>query len=140
MKPNVNSSLIQKKTITSEYQGGYIALASILVIMAIVISIGVSVSLISITDAQLSLAGKKHEEAYNLAYTCVEDALLKLNENNTIPTSMNYPGGTCSITIDSQIGNNWTFTAQTAIDGYSKEIQVTASRDTTITILSWNEL
>ena len=66
---------------------GYIAISSVLVIMAVVLIIGSSVSLLSINDMQSALSNKKSEESLHLVEGCTEDALLSLNENNSIPFS-----------------------------------------------------
>ena len=119
---------------------GYIALSSVLVIMAVVLIIGSSVSLLSIDDIQSALSSKKSEESLHLIEGCVEDALLSLNENNTIPVSITIPEGPCSVTINSQIGNNWTFTVAGTINNYKKSVQVSAIRSSTVDVTSWIEL
>lgn len=121
-------------------QAGYVALASILVIAAVVLTIGISVSLLSINEAQISLAGKKSEEAVGFVEGCVEDALLHLNENNSIPSTIVLPEGSCSVTIDSQVGDNWTFTVSGSIDTFTKSIRVAANRGATVGVSSWQEV
>lgn len=120
---------------------GYIALASILVIAAVVLVINVSVALLSINEVQASLSGQRNEASLNFVETCIEDALMRLNRLNTIPTTITIPAvGTCSITIDSQVGSVWTFTTTGTLNGYTKRVQVQATRSGTITINSWKEL
>lgn len=121
-------------------QSGYIALASVLVIAAVVVSIGLSTSLLSINEAQTSLSGAKNDESLDIVEGCIEDALIRLNEGNAIPTQIPLPQGTCNVTIDAQSGNDWTFTATGIVDNHSKKIQVQATRTTTISITSWEEI
>jgi hypothetical protein len=121
-------------------KNGYIALSSVLVIMAVVLIIGSSVSFLSINEMQSALSSKKSEESLHLVEGCAEDALLRLNKNNSIPLTIIIPEGSCSVTIDSHIGNNWTFTVSSTIINYKKNIQISAVRDSTVTITSWIEL
>ncbi len=118
-------------------QSGYIALSSVLVTLALVILIGVSASLLSVNDLLSSISSKKSNEVVDLTEACVEDALLKLNEENTIGSSITLPQGTCSVTINSHIGNNWEFTVSTNKNSYYKSVRIVAGRGSSVTIVSW---
>lgn len=118
---------------------GYIALSSILVISAIVLVIGISTSLLSVNDLLSSFSGEKSNESIDFVEACVEDALLRLNENNSLPANISLPQGTCSVTINSQIGNNWDFTVSGTLNGYQKNINLQAVRDTAVSITGWLE-
>lgn len=119
---------------------GYIALASVLVIAAIVITIGLSTSLLSVNEAQMSLSGKKSKESVDLVEGCVEDALMRINTSNTIPSQISLPEGTCNVTIDAQSGKDWTVTVTGTIDTYTKRVQATITRNTSVLITTWEEI
>lgn len=119
---------------------GYVALSSILVIGTVILTIGISVSLLSVSESQISLAEKKKEETVDLVEACVEDALLELNENSSIPSTINLPEGSCSVTINSQSGSDWTFTVTGTVDDHTKKVQVTANRGSSVTVTSWKEV
>ncbi|OGM78902.1 hypothetical protein A2382_03340 [Candidatus Woesebacteria bacterium RIFOXYB1_FULL_38_16] len=121
-------------------QQGYIAIASVLVISAVVLTIGTTVSLLSVNDIQSALAGKKGEESLDWVEGCVEDALIRLNETNSIPATLSVLGETCSVTINSHSGHNWTFTVEKEVNGYLKKVQVSAIWGLTVEIVSWNEI
>lgn len=121
-------------------QGGYVALSSILVIAAVVLTIGISVSLLAVSESQMSLAEKKKEETIDFVEGCVEEALLRLNKDGAIPTQILLPQGACDVIINSQSGNDWTFTTSGSVDNYKKSIQVSATRDTEVGISSWAEV
>lgn len=120
-------------------QKGYIALASVLVISAVILTIGVSVSLLSISELQISLAEKKKEETIDFVESCLAEILLKLNEDNAVSTEISLPEGNCSVTINSQ-NSSWTFTVSGSVDNYTKNVQVTATRGSTVEIISWQEV
>lgn len=128
------------KAQSSKLSKGYVALSSILVIAAVILTIGISVSLLSISESQLSLAEKKKEETIDFVEACVEDALLELNEDSSVPSTITVPEGSCSVVVNSQLGNDWTFTVSGTQDSHTKDIQVSATRDTTVTITSWKEI
>jgi len=65
-------------------QKGYVAISSIVVIAAVVIVVGITVSLVSINEAQVAFSGRKSEEVLNIVEACIEDALYKLSGTNTV--------------------------------------------------------
>ena len=119
---------------------GFIALTSLMVVTALVILIGISVSALSINDLQSSFAAFKNEELIDIGDACIEDALLKLNEDNSLPSSITLLGGSCTIAINSQVGSNWDFTVTASKEGYTKKIRVSANRTSTVAITSWKEV
>ena len=118
---------------------GYIAVTLILIVISVVFVIGTSVSVLSINDIQMSLANKNGLDALNIVEGCVENSLLNLNEDNNIPSSISLPEGTCSATINSQTGNDWEFTVQTTVNGYSKSAEYAATRGTSVFVTRWIE-
>lgn len=119
---------------------GYVAIASVLVIGAVIIIISTTTTLTTISEGQISLATKKNEESLDFVEGCVEDALLRINEDNTLSSSLTLPEGTCSVTINSQSGNNWDITVSGTFETYSKAFRIVAVRDTSVTITSWLEV
>lgn len=125
---------------SSPNQAGYVALATVLIIMSVLLTITTSLTLLTIDDSQSSTATLQQQEVLALAEGCIYDALLELNEDNTISTSIAVPEGSCTITIDSQSGSNWTFTVTASLDDITQQIQVSAERTNTVTVTSWQQL
>lgn len=121
-------------------QKGYIAFSSVLIISAVILIIGVTLTLTSISEAQKALSGRRREEVVDRIEACVEDALYSINIANSLPSTITLPEGICSLTIDSNVGFNWTFTVTASTNGYTKSIQVTTVRASTITPVTWKEL
>lgn len=119
---------------------GYIALVTVLVIGAVMLSVGMTVVLNSINTGQGALGEIKKESSIGLAESCAEEGLLKINEDNTLPANIILPDGSCTVTINSQSGSDWDFTVAGVLDGYSKKIRVTATRGNTVVINSWQEI
>lgn len=121
-------------------QTGYAAISTILVLLVVISTLTMTVSLSSIDTLQSAFAQYKGTQARNIVESCVHEALLELNLLNTIPNSVVVPEGSCTLTLDSQVADTWTFSVSGTIDSYTKSIQVTAERTSTVAITSWQEL
>ena len=116
------------------------AISSILIIFVVTLSIGISATLISVSDLQLAQAKDEATDSRLNVESCIENALMELNKNATIPTSLTTPQGTCQITLDSQSGSTWIFTVRSTSGDYQKTIRVSADRSGQVSINSWKEL
>lgn len=122
-------------------QGGYVAFISVLVFATVMLTIGISVTLLAISETQMSLAGKKSEETVDFVESCVEEALLRLRREGTIPIhQVLLPAGICDVNIDSRVDDDWTFTVSGEQEGYYKSIRVRAIRNSEILVVSWKEI
>jgi hypothetical protein len=119
---------------------GYAAIVTVLIISFVVLSVGTTSALTAINSLTNTLSSYRGRKALEIVESCAEDALIRLNKDNTIPTSITLPQGTCAIT-PVPTGNNWNITIiGPTVDSHSKIIQITATRNDTITITSWKEL
>ena len=119
---------------------GYVAISTVLVVGVILLSTGMAVILNSINESQSSTSDSQKEKVIGFVESCAQDALLRLNDNNALPGSIVLPDGSCTVTINSQVGNNWDFSVTGSLAGYQKNIRVNATRTTTVTINSWLEI
>lgn len=126
-------------------QKGYIALTTVLIIMAVVLSTVATVTLLSIGEAQSGLALFKGEDNLNFVEGCVEDVMLKIRSDslyNTKPNSsiLSRPEGTCTIAYNAT-NPNWDITVSSQDATYQRKIQVLFTRNPTgITLTSWQEI
>ena len=125
-------------------QRGFIALISVLIISAVVLTIGISVSLRSIGEMKMSFDKQESRRALALAGLCAEQALMKLE------SVFNYAGNE-SITIDGEscdilpIGGsgitNRTISAQSTVSNYTKKIKIEVTQiSPVLEIASWQEV
>lgn len=120
-------------------QEGYVAIAVVLILTAVILGILITVSGLSIGEGQASLALSKGEDALHFSEGCMEDALLKLRSNASyIGGTITRPEGTCSITV-SKAGSTYTVTSTTTASAYKRTIQVAAIRGTSLILTSWKE-
>jgi len=124
----------------SHTNSGFVALTTVLILSAVAIAIGITVSRLSIGQGQASLALTNGESSLHFVEGCMEDALSKARTNiNYASGTITRPEGTCNVVV-SKVGTTWTITTtQTGAD-YAKSVQVVATRTVNgITITSWQE-
>lgn len=124
-----------------QYNQGYIALVTVLIISSVALAIAATVSLLGIGVEQSALTGSKGENALELTEGCAEDALLKSQQSSSYNGgNITRPEGTCIITV-TKSGNNWTIIATSNQTSYNRTVQVQFVRisGSPIAISSWQE-
>ena|SRR5579859_4518813 len=122
---------------------GYIALSMVIIITAVVIAVATTVALLAVGEAESALTQENGENTWSFVDGCAEDALLKIHDNSSFVTStFTRPEGTCSVTVVA--GNpNWDIKVTSSALIYNntqRTIEVKATKGTTITITSWQEI
>ncbi len=120
---------------------GYIAFTTFLILSAVILLAGTTLALLSIFQAQQSLAREKGFSALYLAEGCAADALLSaFYDSNYAGGTKTPPEGNCTITV-SKVGNNWVVTSTaTVAGGYTRRVRVNILRQGSIQILFWKEV
>ena len=122
-------------------QKGFVALVTVLLVLAITLIVGLSISLLSISEAKMGLQKKQSSRAYYLANLCAEQALMNLKENP------GYAGGESIVMSDGscdilQIEGNWTVkVAASSTSNHVKKMRVIVSQiNPQMVIDSWEEV
>lgn len=118
-------------------------MSTVLIISVVVLAISVTVSFLSIGQAQSSLALMKGEENLDLVEGCAEDSLLKVRADiNYAGGSVSRPEGNCQINLISKVGNIWTLDiTPSGSSTYFRKIRVVIDRTPPkITLTSWKEI
>jgi len=121
-------------------QSGFIALVTVLIIFAIALLIGLSVSLLSISEAQMGLKKSQSSQAYFLANLCAEESLMKLKENINYSggETIEIGGGNCQIL---PIEGKWTIKTIANFENQVKKIKIIVSQvNPQMLISSWQEV
>jgi len=120
---------------------GYIAFTTLLVISAVVLLVGVTLTLLAVFQVQQSLSQELGSATFGLAEGCVEDALLSSFSNDAYAGgTYNYPEGDCTVAV-AKAGDNWVFTVDaTTATLYQKHLRVSILRGGSIQILSWKQV
>lgn len=127
---------------------GFIALIAIIIIAAATLVIGLSVNTLSVSEVQMGLTQKKVHEAFLLAESCLEEAMIQLRDDvnydpegasvvfDTITcTSIDVSGNGANRTIDV------THTLEDDFGSFTKSIQADVVRTgNSISITSWSEV
>lgn len=133
-------------------QKGYIALLTVLIVMAVVIVSATTVAFLSIGEGQSGFALFKGEDTLTFAEGCTEDALLKARANASFgdpvgsEVTIVHEGSSCKIKVISKDASptfTWIMRIQTDITTtkYNRIIEVVFNRTpTVITLTSWKEV
>lgn len=121
---------------TPKSHSGFAALSSVLILSAVVLTIALSVTLISVGTSQNSLALQQSMQAKTLVESCVEDVLFRIRaDSNYAGTSVTLPTGTCTVAV-SKAGSVYTLVIS-SVGTYVRTANVQATRTSSITINSW---
>jgi hypothetical protein len=123
---------------------GFAAIIIVLVVSAFVVSTTLSVSLLSIREANASLSNAKGQEALKMTEGCVEEALYRLRIDSTYTGgTLTFANGSCTSTISTS-GANRTINVTGTITGppvHSRSLQIQAKIvGKTINVLNWTEI
>ena len=132
--------VLDTKNYKLKTNNGFIALVTVLIIFAIVLLVGLSISLLSINEAQMGLRKSLSSQAYYLANLCAEDALMKLKEdiNYSGNETIGIGGGSCQIL---PIEGNWTIKTISNFQNQVKKIKIIVSQaNPQMLISSWQEV
>jgi len=123
---------------------GFIALTSVLVLSAILLSITISVASRSISTAEISTGNSAKHKARILARSCAEHALVELQRtlNYSGNESLTIDGESCDILSISGTGNtNRVIQAKSEVFGYIQKLEIMVSEvSPDVTITSWDEV
>ncbi len=118
---------------------GFAALVSVLVIGAVMVAVGMMVTMTSFNEGQMSLSHLQSDDALSFLDACAEDALLFINELNTLPANISTPMGTCSTTINSQVGTSWDYTLSGTTNSYQRSLRIKLNRGSSLGVGSWQD-
>ncbi|MBZ9572525.1 hypothetical protein KJA15_04290 [Patescibacteria group bacterium] len=134
IKKNLSESRWQQE------QSGFIALMTVLIIFAVALLVGLSVSLLSISEATMGFKKTQSSQAYFLANLCAEQALVKLKENINYSgnETIDIEGGNCQIL---PIEGNWSIKVLGSFQNQTKKIKIEISQiNPEMIISSWQEV
>ena len=125
-------------------QKGTIALISLLVISAVVLAIGISVSLTGLDEMKMGFRQGQTTGAFYVAESCMEEALFRLKQDeNYSGGALSIGDGSCNIDITAN-GSQRTITVTGTLNQYTRGIQaiVNILNDGTTygnEVISWEE-
>ena len=130
----------EKNKKNNNTEKGFVALLAIIIILGVVLMISLSVSSLGIGEAGMSLQKSQSSHAFYLASLCVEEALMKLKENQNYAGNdiINIEDSSCQIL---PIEGSWTIKAQSSFMNQIKKIKVVITQiNPTLLIESWQEV
>ena len=138
-----NGSELRRSSEPESRHKGFIAFTSLLIISAVALAIAASISLLGVDEAKSSLSFKKGQESLKLAEGCLEEALIRLRDDNTYSGgSLNLGDGSCTIGVSGS-GSDRTITIQSTISDppdYIKNLTATVKlTGNSIKLVTWTE-
>lgn len=131
-------------------QKGYIALITVLIVMAVVLTTASTVALLGIGEAQSGFSIFKGEDTLAFVDGCAEDAMLKarafagFGDPVGTPATITRPEGSCTVTVISKVGSptvTWTMQVTTQATQYKRTVEIVFNRAPTgITLTSYKEI
>jgi hypothetical protein len=120
-------------------KGGFVAISTVLVLMAVMMSAVVAITYLSIGELQAGLVQIRGEESLGLVEGCVEDLLVNIRKNpNFSAASLTRPEGVCTFIYNSP-GPNWDVTVSGNNSLSPRKIRVWFTRGNTIGVAKWQE-
>lgn len=128
-----------KKIFTNKQ--GYMAILSIIVIFAIVVSVSMILATLTISEGYMSLESKNSYDANYLLNSCMEESLLRLNLDGVLPASISIPPDSiCQIVIEDINTNQYTYKISIDYKEFLKAIRVVAIRTDRVYIYTYEEV
>jgi len=116
---------------------GMAAIITVIILGAVMVLIGTVMTLTSISEGQATVMETKVKKNQAILDACVEESLLIINENDTLPSIIVTTLGSCVITINSHINTNWNFNLKISGEMSSLNINIVLNRGSIITISNW---
>lgn len=116
---------------------GMAAIITVIILGALMILIGSVMTLTSISEGQSTLSETKVKKNQALLDACAEEALIKINESNTLPSTIITNLGSCTAITNSQVGTNWNITLNTTGEMSSLGIKIDLDRGSNLSVSSW---
>lgn len=126
----------------NKYQGGYVALVSVLIAGAAGAAVAVSLILLGLGSSRTSFALQQSGQAKALANACAEEALEQIRDNRrfTGTGSLILGQGSCTYTVWGG-GRNKTIRTLGSVGAIARKIEIEAEvLITQINIISWQEV
>lgn len=126
-------------------QSGYTALILVTIVSSVVLIVALLLSSLSLTETTISNDNAFSERALQLADSCADEAILRLNRefNGEEPT---YTGGTlninsnsCTITVTPSGSNRIVDITAIYQTNTTKKIQLTVQMSPSFDVVSWQE-
>lgn len=120
---------------------GYAALILVVFLLFAIIAIGVSASYSSISKIKVTQDSIQNSEDIGNLESCVEESLLRINEDNALPAEIIIPitmteDITCNVELEEYLNNQYTYIITLNTD----RVRIIAQRTDRVYIMKWEIL
>lgn len=121
-------------------QKGLVVLIAVLIISAVILAIGVSLTLAGIDEISMVDYQDHSQETLAIADGCLEEALLSLNRDNDYSgASLNLGNGSCIIEVSGE-GESRTILVMATLNNYTRRLEAEVSLSPEFMLISREEL
>lgn len=121
-------------------KNAYVAISTVLVVFALILAIAVTGTVGSVGYLQSTLASYRYTNASLVLESCVDDALIRINEDDALPSSALIETYICNYNVENHTGESWTFTVSTTVTGHARIARINATRSDKVYLNSWEDL
>jgi hypothetical protein len=128
---------------SSQAQGGYVALLTVLIVGAAATAIGLLLLTTAIDSQRTSLVEQQSKQARSLAVACAEEALQIVHDTTSYTgnSSLSLGQGGCTYTVTSTGASTRTITTTGTVGSVVRKVQVYVTiGSSSISITSWQEV
>lgn len=122
-------------------QPGFVVLLGVVVVGVVCLAISTSLMLTGTDSQRAALVVQQSAQARQLAHACAEEGLQQLQTSTTYTgtAGLTMGAGTCTYTVANPGGSARTVTAVGAVGDSVRNVQVSATIGSTISITTWQD-
>ncbi len=119
-------------------KNGYVTLIITVIISFLLMAIVLTVSTSTLSKLPLITRSQDANSTRQILGSCVEESLLRINEKDELPDSIDIEGDICSVDVISTTNSNWEYDVNISKNSYIYKVKVKARREDTVILDSLN--
>lgn len=127
----------------STYNGGYIALMTVLIVSAACVAISLALLVAGADSQRSTLISQRSVQTRTVANACAEEALQRINERAVTPTvgTITIAQGECSYSTVNLTPVSYEIDVTGSVENVVKKLKIYATiSQSSITVTSWQEV
>lgn len=101
---------------------GFVSLITVIVISAIILSVGLTISLLGVNELLFGFIADQSHQALQMADACTEEAYFRLKKNSSYTGgTLSLGGGSCTATVTGS-GTTRTITVSATVGNFTRRI------------------
>lgn len=119
-------------------KNGYVTLIITVIISFLLMAIVLTVSTSTLSKLPLITKSQESNEIRQILGSCVEESLLRINENDELPSLVTIEENMCNINLISKFNSSWEYDVNVSKNSYIYKVKVKARREDIVILDSLN--